>query len=172
MSTRKTTLFYALLIAVSSLAVGMVISSRLDLSSESSAQSLAVPPMNSAPVTGPIDAQTFRNVAKSLTGVSGVSAFSTLVLGVIGIIMILVGSAAIRSGAMTMGDLVMYVMFTGLMAMPVVQLASIARADLARIRPSDAISSARCRAGVKRTGPADRSAKRTPKRGLTGSKAS
>jgi hypothetical protein len=65
MSTRKTTLFYALLIAVSSLAVGMVISSRLDLSSESSAQSLAVPPMNSAPVTGPIDAQTFRNVAKS-----------------------------------------------------------------------------------------------------------
>ena len=65
MSTRKTTLFYALLIAVSSLAVGMVISSRLDLSSESSAQSLAAPPMNSAPVTGPIDAQTFRNVAKA-----------------------------------------------------------------------------------------------------------
>ncbi len=65
MSTRKTTLFYALLIAVSSLAVGMVISSRLDLSSESSAQSLQQPPMNSAPVTGPIDAQTFRNVAKA-----------------------------------------------------------------------------------------------------------
>jgi len=82
----------------------------------------------------------FRNVAKSLTGVSGVSAFSTLVLGVIGIIMILVGGAAIRSGAMTMGDLVMYVMFTGLMAMPVVQLASIgtqiteAFAGLDRIR--------------------------------------
>ena len=32
MSTRKTTLFYALLIAVASLAVGMVIASRLDLS--------------------------------------------------------------------------------------------------------------------------------------------
>ena len=31
MSTRKTTLFYALLIAVASLAVGMVIASRLDL---------------------------------------------------------------------------------------------------------------------------------------------
>ena len=65
MSTRKTTLFYALLIAVSSLAVGMVISSRLDLSSESSAQTAASPAMNSAPVTGPIDAQTFRNVAKA-----------------------------------------------------------------------------------------------------------
>jgi hypothetical protein len=31
MSTRKTTLFYATLIAVSSLIVGMVIASRLDL---------------------------------------------------------------------------------------------------------------------------------------------
>ena len=52
MSTRKTTLFYAMLIAVSSLIVGMVIASRLDLSPTSSAQTLAVPPMNSAPVTG------------------------------------------------------------------------------------------------------------------------
>src|ERR1044071_2229773 len=65
MSTRKTTLFYALLIAVSSLAVGMVIASRLDLTPASSAQALALPPMNSAPVTGALDAQTFRNVAKA-----------------------------------------------------------------------------------------------------------
>ena len=65
MSTRKTTLFYSLLIAISSLAVGMVIASRLDLAPESSAQTLAVPPMNSAPITGALDAQTFRNVAKA-----------------------------------------------------------------------------------------------------------
>ena len=65
MSTRKTTLFYALLIAVSSLAVGMVIASRLDLTPESSAQSFTAPPVNSAPVTGSLDAQTFRNVAQS-----------------------------------------------------------------------------------------------------------
>ena len=38
MSTRKTTLFYAVLIAVASLAVGMVIASRLDLTPASSAQ--------------------------------------------------------------------------------------------------------------------------------------
>ena len=38
MSTRKTTLFYALLIAVASLAVGMVLASRLDLTPASSAQ--------------------------------------------------------------------------------------------------------------------------------------
>src|SRR5262245_8437949 len=65
MSTRKTTLFYALLIAVSSFAVALVLASRFDLTPASSAQSLAMPPMNSAPITGSIDAQTFRNVAKA-----------------------------------------------------------------------------------------------------------
>jgi serine protease Do len=65
MSTRKTTLFYALLIAVASLAVGMVIASRLDLSPQSSAQTMAMPAMNSAPLTGAITAQTFRDIAKS-----------------------------------------------------------------------------------------------------------
>ena len=64
MSTRKTTFFYAVLLAVASLAVGMVIASRLDLTPRSSAQTIAVPAMNSAPITGPIDAQTFRNIAK------------------------------------------------------------------------------------------------------------
>ena len=38
MSTRKTTLFYALLIAVSSLAVGMVLASRFDMTPASAAQ--------------------------------------------------------------------------------------------------------------------------------------
>src|SRR4029078_6211638 len=65
MSTRKTTFFYALLIAVSSLAVGMVIASRFDLTPMSSAQTLSPPAMNSAPVTGALDAQTFRTVAKA-----------------------------------------------------------------------------------------------------------
>src|SRR4051812_37026333 len=67
MSTRKTTLFYALLLMVASLFVGMVIASRLDLAPRSSAQTLAAPQVNSAPVTGPLDAQTFRNVAKMAT---------------------------------------------------------------------------------------------------------
>ena len=67
MSTRKTTLFYALLIAVASLAVGMVIASRLDLSPESSAQTLAVPAANQAPLTGAITLSTFRDIAKAQT---------------------------------------------------------------------------------------------------------
>ena len=67
MSSRKTTLFYALLLAVASLAVGMVIASRLDLSPASSAQTRWPPPMNSAPLTGAVDATTFRNIAKAVS---------------------------------------------------------------------------------------------------------
>jgi serine protease Do len=65
MSTRKSTAFYLVLTAVASLAVGMVIASRLDLAPASSAQTVAmVPVANSAPLTGTIDATTFRNIAK------------------------------------------------------------------------------------------------------------
>ena len=67
MSTRKTTAFYAVLLVVASLFVGMVIASRFDLTPASSAQSIGVPPMNSAPLTGAIDASTFRNIAKAAT---------------------------------------------------------------------------------------------------------
>jgi subfamily B ATP-binding cassette protein MsbA len=82
----------------------------------------------------------FRNVAKSLTGVSAVTAFSSLVIGSIVIAMILVGGSSIRQGQMTIGDLVAYLSFTALMTMPVIQLASIgtqlseAFAGLDRIR--------------------------------------
>ena len=67
----------------------------------------------------------FRNVTTALSGVSAVSAFSTLVLGAIGIAMMLVGGAAIRAGSMTVGDFVMYLAFTGLISVPVVQLANV-----------------------------------------------
>ncbi|HKB14279.1 MAG TPA: ABC transporter ATP-binding protein [Vicinamibacterales bacterium] len=82
----------------------------------------------------------FRNVAQSLTGVSAITAFSSVVIGVTGIAMMLIGGNSIRSGAMTIGDLVMYLSFTALMTMPVIQLASIgtqlseAFAGLDRIR--------------------------------------
>src|SRR2546427_837759 len=81
-----------------------------------------------------------RNVAQSLTGVSGITAFSSVVIGATGIAMMLVGGNSIRNGSMTIGDLVMYLSFTALMTMPVIQLASIgtqlseAFAGLDRIR--------------------------------------
>ncbi len=64
-SSRKTTLFYIVLVAMASLVVGMVIASRLDLSPTSSAQTLAIPATNNAPLSGPVDATTFRNIAKT-----------------------------------------------------------------------------------------------------------
>ena len=82
----------------------------------------------------------FRNVAQSITGVSAITAFSTVVVGVIGVIMIVIGGRAILSGSMTLGDFIFYLVLTGLMAAPVVQIASIgtqiteAFAGLDRIR--------------------------------------
>ena len=68
MSTRKTTLFYAVLLAIASVAIGMVLASRLDLSPTSSAQPLtSAPPANSAPITGAIDATTFRTIAREVS---------------------------------------------------------------------------------------------------------
>jgi len=82
----------------------------------------------------------FRNVAKGVTGVSGISSFSTLVVGMIGVVMIVVGARSIISDAMTLGDFVTYVLFVGLLASPLIQIASIgtqiseAFAGLDRIR--------------------------------------
>jgi ABC-type multidrug transport system fused ATPase/permease subunit len=82
----------------------------------------------------------FRNIAQSITGVSAITAFSTVVVGIIGMMMIVVGGRAILSGEMTVGEFMTYILFTGLMAAPVVQIASIgtqlseAFAGLDRIR--------------------------------------
>lgn len=82
----------------------------------------------------------FRNVAKSLTGVSGISALSGLVIGSIGVITFVVGGHAIIAGTMSVGDLFRYIFFTGYLAMPIISLASIgtqiteAFAGLDRIR--------------------------------------
>jgi len=64
MSNRKSTFFYGVLIALTSLVVGMVIASRLDLAPMSLAGALDVPATNSEPLTGPLDASTFRNIAQ------------------------------------------------------------------------------------------------------------
>jgi subfamily B ATP-binding cassette protein MsbA len=82
----------------------------------------------------------FRNVARSMTAVSGVTAFSTIIVGLVGVILILVGGNAVLQNQMTLGDLFMYMIFTGLVAAPLVEIASIgtqiteAFAGLDRIR--------------------------------------
>jgi subfamily B ATP-binding cassette protein MsbA len=82
----------------------------------------------------------FRNIAKSMTGVSGIGSFSSLVIGAVGVVTIVIGGQAIVNHRMTVGDLVRYIFFTGVMAMPIIQMASIgtqiteAFAGLDRIR--------------------------------------
>ncbi len=65
MSNRKATFFYGFLIAVASLAAGMVLASHLDLTPASLAGTLNVPETNTAPIEGALDASTFRNIAKT-----------------------------------------------------------------------------------------------------------
>jgi subfamily B ATP-binding cassette protein MsbA len=82
----------------------------------------------------------FRNIAKSMTGVSATTAGSTVIVGIIGILMIWLGGRAILAGEMTLGELVQYIFFIGLVAAPLVSIASIgtqiteAFAGLDRIR--------------------------------------
>lgn len=82
----------------------------------------------------------FRNVARSITGVSAVNAAATVVTGTVGVLLIVIGGRSIVAGEMTLGGLFSYIFFTGLLAAPVVQIASIgtqiseAFAGLDRIR--------------------------------------
>jgi ABC-type multidrug transport system fused ATPase/permease subunit len=82
----------------------------------------------------------FRNVATTITGISAITAFTTVIIGAIGVVMILLGGRAILAGTMTLGDFVMYVFFTGLVAFPLIEIAEIgtqvteAFAGLDRIR--------------------------------------
>ena len=81
-----------------------------------------------------------RNVAMAVTGVSAVSSVATLIMGGIGALMILLGGQALIAGEWTTGALVQYILFTGLVIAPVIQMSSIgtqiteAFAGLDRIR--------------------------------------
>jgi subfamily B ATP-binding cassette protein MsbA len=82
----------------------------------------------------------FRNVAKTVTGVSAISSFSSIIIGAIAVVMIVIGGNAVQANTMTLGDFLMYISFTFLLAMPIIELTSIgtqiteAFAGLDRIR--------------------------------------
>ena len=81
-----------------------------------------------------------RNVAMAVTGVSAVSSVASLIMGAIGTLMILLGGRALMAGTWQIGELVQYILFTGLVIAPVIQMSSIgtqiteAFAGLDRIR--------------------------------------
>lgn len=82
----------------------------------------------------------FRNIAKSVTGVSAVNSFASVVVGAVAVVMIVIGGNAIQAETMTLGDFLMYISFTFLLAMPIIELTAIgtqvteALAGLDRIR--------------------------------------
>lgn len=65
--TKRTSVFTSILIAVVSLAAGLVLASRLDLTPTSGAQPMELPAANSQPITGSIDATTFRRIAQAVS---------------------------------------------------------------------------------------------------------
>ena len=67
----------------------------------------------------------FRNIATTMTGISGLGAFATMIIGAIGVLMILVGGRAIIAQTMTLGNFVQYIFFVGLVAAPLISIASI-----------------------------------------------
>ncbi|MDE3171519.1 MAG: ABC transporter ATP-binding protein [Gemmatimonadota bacterium] len=81
-----------------------------------------------------------RNIAQTITGTSAVGAGTTVLSGVIGVLVMVIAGRAVLNGAMTLGDLFLYVYLVGLVAAPLVQIASIgtqiseAFAGLDRIR--------------------------------------
>jgi ABC-type multidrug transport system fused ATPase/permease subunit len=81
-----------------------------------------------------------RNVAQTVTGVSATTSAASLVIGGIGALIILMGGRAIIADQWTVGDLLRYLVFTGVVVAPVVSIASIgtqvteAFAGLDRIR--------------------------------------
>lgn len=88
----------------------------------------------------------FRNIAKSLTGVSATGAFSSVIIGAVAVVMIYFGGSAVIANVndpqtgMTAGDFAMYIAFTLNLVFPIVELANIgtqiteAFAGLDRIR--------------------------------------
>lgn len=82
----------------------------------------------------------FDNVRRTITGTSAVGAATTVIVGVIGVLLVVMGGRSILSGDMTLGDFVMYIFFIGMVAAPLVGIASIgtqiteAFAGLDRIR--------------------------------------
>jgi len=82
----------------------------------------------------------FRNIASTITGTSAVGALATVIIGAVGVLILVVGGRSVAAGEMTLGDLISYVFFVGLVSFPVVQMANIgtqiteAFAGLDRIR--------------------------------------
>jgi len=82
----------------------------------------------------------FGKIATTITGVNKVTATGIFVIGLMGAMVVWLGGSAVTSGTMTLGDLIMYIFFIGVLAAPIAQIANVgtqvtdAFAGLDRIR--------------------------------------
>ncbi len=102
----------------------------------------------------------FRNVAATMTGISATTTLSTIIAALVGLLVMVVGGRDILANRMTVGQIFEYIIFVGLVAAPLIQIASIgtqiteAFAGLDRIRelrswvPEDADDANREAAGT------------------------
>src|SRR5262249_39591812 len=67
----------------------------------------------------------FRNIEKAMTGLSALDALSSVIFGVVGMIIIIVGGNGVLSHQITLGDLVMYIYFMGMVSTPDMQISRI-----------------------------------------------
>lgn len=82
----------------------------------------------------------FKNIARTITGTSATGSLSVAVVGVVTVLVMYIGGKDLIAGRMSLGDLVTYALFIGVVTFPLVQIASIgtqiseAFAGLDRIR--------------------------------------
>ena len=82
----------------------------------------------------------FTNIARTITGTSAMGALGTGIVGIIGTLMVYLGGRDVIAGTMTVGELITFVLFIGMVTFPLVQIANIgtqiteAFAGLDRIR--------------------------------------
>ncbi len=81
-----------------------------------------------------------RNVVKTMVGVASITSLSSLLFGLVGLGMSFIGAREVLAGRMSLGDIFMYLVFTGLVVAPLIQISAIgtqfseAFAGLDRIR--------------------------------------
>jgi ABC-type multidrug transport system fused ATPase/permease subunit len=67
-----------------------------------------------------------RNAIETIHALAAVEAVTTTLFGIVGVLLMIIGGRAIVDGTMTVGAFVTYILFTGLVAAPIVQISSMA----------------------------------------------
>ncbi len=66
-----------------------------------------------------------RKIVRAMVGVATIGSLARLLFGLVGLTMSVAGAREVLAGRMTVGDLFMFVVFTGMMVTPLIQMANI-----------------------------------------------